>query len=133
MQPQCNCPIDYYPLPNIDFVAGSTQDIDFHCYFWRNKEPFDLRNCTAKFSITNFVNKTSRPVVSKDMEIRIGTYDGEEDIENIFHVTLSKNDTINLYGKYIYQVTVHGPEGEIDIPGQGTIYINRNIDKAAAN
>ncbi len=131
MQPQCNCPIDYYVLPNIDFVGGSTQEIDFHCYFYRNKEAFDLTKCTGKFSITSFVNKTSRPVVSKDAVMVMGEGD-DFGTPNIFRVNLEKNDTLNLSGKYIYQLTVNSDDGAVDIPGQGTIYIQRNIDKSAA-
>ena len=133
MQPQCNCSIDYYILPNIDLIAGDTRDINFHCYFHRNKEALDMTGCTAKFSITDFVHKTSRPKVTKVMDLRFGNIAGGTNVKNIFHVQLVRDDTIDLYGKYIYQITVKGPDGRTDIPDQGTMYIKRNIDKAAAN
>ena len=55
-----------YTLPAFDFVGGSTQDLIFHCYFFKTKKPQDLSACVADFSIINFVNKmVSRSYQSK--------------------------------------------------------------------
>ena len=40
-----------YTLPFYDFVGGSTEELAFHFYFYKNKKPFDLYSCTANFSI----------------------------------------------------------------------------------
>lgn len=118
-----------YTLPAIDFVGGSTQDLVFHCYFYLNKQPFDLSSCTANFSLINFVNKNGEPLVSKQMTIRAES-DDEGAIQNILTVTLTPSDTVKLAGKYIYQITIKDVSGEVDIPNQGTIHIVNNINKS---
>lgn len=119
-----------YTLPAIDFVGGSTQDLVFHCYFYRNKRPHDLSSCIANFSIINFVNKKGDPLVSKLMDIGADpSVDGEAN--NILRVTLVPTDTVNLpAGKYIYQIIIKDISGDVDIPNQGIIHIINNINKA---
>lgn len=118
-----------YTLPSIDFVGGSTQDIAFHCYFYANKNPFDLYSCAANFSLISYVNKRGEPLVSKEMEIRHDT-DRDGEIANVLYVTLAPEDTVNLVGKYIYQITIRDVSGEIEIPNQGIIHIVNNINKS---
>lgn len=118
-----------YTLPAIDFVGGSTQDLVFHCYFYLNKQPFDLSSCAANFSLINFVNKNGEPLVSKQMTIRAES-DDEGSIQNILTVTLTPSDTVKLAGKYVYQITIKDVSGEVDIPNQGTIHIVNNINKS---
>ena len=118
-----------YTLPAIDFVGGSTQDLVFHCYFYLNKQPFDLSSCTANFSLINFVNKNGEPLVSKQMTVRAES-DDEGAIQNILTVTLTPSDTVKLAGKYVYQITIKDVSGEVDIPNQGTIHIVNNINKS---
>lgn len=119
-----------YTLPAMDFVGGSTQDLVFHCYYYRNKQPHDLSSCIANFSIINFVNKNGKPLLSKQMEIRSDPgVDGG--IHNVLDVTLAPADTVNLpAGKYIYQISIRDISGEVEIPNQGIIHIINNINKA---
>lgn len=118
-----------YTLPTIDFIGGSTQDLVFHCYFYLNKQPFDLSSCTANFAVINFVNKNGAPLVSKPMTIRTAR-DEEGAISNILSVTLTPADTLKLGGQYIYQITIKDISGEVDIPDQGIMHITNNINKA---
>lgn len=118
-----------YTLPTIDFIGGSTQDLVFHCYFYVNKEPFDLSSCTANFSLINFVNKNGTPLVSKQMEIRTDR-ETEGAVRNILAVTLDPFDTVKLGGQYVYQITIKDISGEVDIPNQGIMRIINNINKA---
>lgn len=118
-----------YTLPTIDFIGGSTQDLVFHCYFYVNKEPFDLSSCTANFSLINFVNKNGTPLVSKQMEIRADR-ETEGAVRNILAVTLDPFDTVKLGGQYVYQITIKDISGEVDIPNQGIMRIINNINKA---
>lgn len=118
-----------YTLPTIDFIGGSTQDLVFHCYFYVNKEPFDLSSCTANFSLINFVNKNGTPLVSKQMEIWTDR-ETEGAVRNILAVTLDPSDTVKLGGQYVYQITIKDISGEVDIPNQGIMRIVNNINKA---
>jgi len=121
---------DIYTLPNIDFVAGSTQDFVFHCYFYSGRRPHDLSTCTADFAIIDFVNKYGEPLKHKSMEVG-SDWAVDGDIKNVLRVTLEPADTVDLpRGKYIYQITIKDINGDVDIPKQGIIHIVNNIHKA---
>lgn len=115
-----------YTMPRIDFVGGETQNLMFHVYFHRNKRPFSLTGCTANFSIVSFTNKTGAPILSKSMN---AVFNEEGTIENVLTVTLKPNETVNLYGKYIYQIQIRDIDGVTEIPKQGLLYITNNINK----
>ena len=120
-----------YTLPELNFVGGSTQELVFHCFFYKNKEPFDLSSCSANFSLVNYVNKRGEPLVSKDMKIGF-TEIKEEEVCNELRVTLVPSDTVDLVGKFIYQITIRDASGDVDIPNQGLIHIINNINKEFA-
>lgn len=119
-----------YMLPTIDFVGGSSQELVFHTYFRNIKNPFDLSQYSANFSVINYVNKNGTPVISKSMRITDGERDPDGNlVPNILRVTLVPGDTVNLTGKFIYQISVKGAGGMVEVPSQGIIYITNNINK----
>lgn len=120
------CDYSPYVLPTIDFVGGSTQDLLFNVLFCSNKRPFSLEGCVGNFAIVNFLNRTGAPIVSKTMSISIGA-DG---MDNKLLVTLDPEDTVDLAGKYIYQITIKDADGDVEIPKQGIMYITNNINKS---
>lgn len=115
-----------YTLPRIDFVGGETQNLMFHVYFHRNRRPFSMTGCTANFSIVSFMNKMGTPILSKSMN---AIFNDEGTIENVLTVTLEPQETVNLYGKYIYQIQIKDIDGVVEIPKQGLLYITNNINK----
>ena len=56
-------------------------------------------------------------------------YDETGTIDNVLTVTLESLESVNLFGKYIYQITIQDRDGEVEIPSQGIMYITNNIDK----
>lgn len=116
-----------YNLPTLSFVGGSTQQFAFHTYFEENGRPLSLKGCICKFSVIESMNRTGIPVFTKNMNIVV---DPDNETDNILTVELLPAETMNLFGKYVYQITIKGPEGDVDIPGQGLLYVNGNIDKA---
>ncbi len=122
-----NCSYNPYTLPTIDFIGGSTQELVFHSYSMHNKGPIDLSSCTANFSIINFVNKHGAPIFSKQMQILLGN-DKNERVQNILKVILRPLDTVDLEGKFIYQISIRDITGETEVP-QGILYIFNNINK----
>ena len=46
---------------------------------------------------------------------------------NIAVVDIQPADTVDLYGRFVYQITISDVEGVTEIPGQGIIDIARNI------
>jgi len=117
-----------YELPEILFVGGETHDLRFRLFTDTGKV-FSASGARATFSVVYSVNRTGTPVISKQMDI-IADDDG---IESILAVTLIPNETKNLYGKYIYQITIQDMSGEVDIPSQGILGITNNIDKSIIN
>ena len=120
-----NCDYNPYVLPTIDFVAGETQDLVFNIYFHHGNKPYDLGSCTATFSVANYMNRSGSALISKAMTVRAGT-SGKD---NVLAVTLKSSDTLNMAGKYIYQITLQDVDGDVEIPKQGILMITNNIDK----
>jgi hypothetical protein len=124
-----NCDYSPYSLPTIDFVGGSTQELVFHTFFSQNKKSFDLSSCTASFALINFVNKNGSPLIAKPMEVS-KSEDGDGTVTNVLRVVLLPEETVDLVGKFIYQITIQDISGEIEIPDQGIIRIANNINKS---
>lgn len=117
-----------YSLPEIRFVGGSSEDLQFHLYYDEDDpKPFNLFGGEANFSIVNFINKNSTPLVSKVMEIGMNE---AETHYNVVRVSLDPADTVDLFGKFVYQITLKDIDGNVDIPHQGIINIYNNIDKS---
>ena len=116
-----------YTLPTIDFVGGETQDLSFNIYFYKGKQPYGLNGCTANFAIVSFRNKTGTPILTKEMDIR---FNSEGTINNVLAVTLAPTETVDLAGKYIYEIQMRDIDGDVEIPKQGILYITNNINKA---
>lgn len=45
-------------------------------------------------------------------------------------LTVDPLDTVDLCGKYIYQITIKDINGNIEIPKQGILFITNNINKS---
>lgn len=112
-----------YSLPELDFIGGSSHSFLFHTYCDEAKtKPLDLENCTANFSIVSFANKNGDPAVSKEMAPQKNGV-----LFNTLQVTLAPTDTLNLFGKYVYQITIVDGSGNVDLK-QGIAYIHHNIN-----
>lgn len=111
-----------YNLPKIDFVGGESREIYFRIYTRDGKE-YNTTDCEIKFSIINYSNKNGDPEVVKDTIVS----NSASGMPCIVKVELQPEDTVYLYGKYIYQLSIRDMVGEVEIPGQGVIMINRNI------
>lgn len=117
-----------YTLPDIDFVGGETQSLSFNVYFREGGVAFDMSGCTANFSVVNYNNKTGTPRINKAMSVASGT----SAVQNVLQVTLDPADTVDLAGKFIYQITIKDAGGVVEIPKQGIMNIINNINKAYA-
>ena len=114
-----------YTLPAIYFVGGETQQLSFHIYSHMNKRPFSLSGCKAQISIAEIKNKFGEPVVVKEMSAV-----SENGTDNVLTVTLEADETVDLQGKYIYQIQIMDVDGTVEIPNQGVMYITNNINKS---
>lgn len=48
---------------------------------------------------------------------------------NVLTVKLLPTDTVDLFGKYIYQIIIRDIDGDVEIPKQGILYVTNNINK----
>lgn len=112
-----------YTLPELTFVGGETQEMKF-----RLKEIdgslYNAKYCTANFSICNYSNKVGTPIITLTPTF---ISDGGK-IIHILHIVLPAEKTVNLFGKYIYQIVIMDDTGRIEIPNQGIMNITRNIN-----
>lgn len=114
---------DIYTLPQITIVGGQSKTIGFN--LWTiNRDMFDTNGCSGNFAVVDYSDKDGDTVVAKQMTFQSGD---NPEIQNVAVVSLTPSDTLNLAGKYVYQVTIKN--GDIaDIPNQGILYIARNIN-----
>jgi len=124
------CMEEYFTLPEVTFVGGNTQEFKFHAYFYTDKSPHSLVGCDARFSVVSYLNRGGAAIITKTMTIE---EDEEEEEYNILSVTLSASDTVNLSGKYVYQISIRGEDGKYEIPKHGVMNITGNIDKSFVN
>ena len=59
----------------------------------------------------------------------IKSEDGDGTVANVLKVVLLPEETVDLFGKFIYQITIQDISGEIEIPDQGILRIANNINK----
>lgn len=117
---------EIYSLPELAFVGGSSEELIFHAYRdGTEPKPFGLTGCTANFSIAHYADKSGTPLLSKEMTIKM---DSANVYENILTILLDAEDTIDLFGKYVYQITVKDSDARADIR-QGILMVHKNVDK----
>lgn len=111
-----------YTLPEIAFVGGESQILLFNLYTISGND-FDASECKVGFAVIHYANKNGMPVLTKDADILMG----KNGVMNIASVDIYPEDTLDLYGRYVYQLTITDAYNNTEIPGQGLIDITRNI------
>ena len=66
------------------------------------------------------------PILTKSME---AIYNDSGTSNNVLTVKLLPNETVELFGKYIYQIIIRDIDGDVEIPNHGILYIINNINK----
>lgn len=113
-----------YTLDAIDFgIGGSTEPVRFYL---RNQagEVFDATGYTVYLAISKINNTTAIPEVSKTLTLLVDD-DGKYSIAEYVPLVA---DTINLEGKYEYQLTIK--DSEVNDSQKGAIYIYKNVNKS---
>lgn len=111
---------DIYTLPEITMVGGQTETLQFRL-FDANGDPFS--GASGNFAVVDFSDQEGDPVISKAVDISLGG-------SNIASVDLAPSDTLELHGKYIYQLTLYDTSDNVEIPGQGIMQITHNINQS---
>lgn len=118
---------DIYTLPEIPFVAGQSNTLRWRLFTMAHV-PFNAEGCVGNFSVVDFSDQMGEPLISKPLQFVIG--DDERGTKNVATVDLIPSDTLELYGKYIYQITIKDIDGEAEIPNQGFLQITHNINES---
>jgi hypothetical protein len=113
-----------YSLPKIDFIGGESHTFKFRLVT-PTRESFDANGCTMAFSIINYANQNGEPLVIKGVALEIG----EDGVPNIAVVHLLPEDTVELSGRYAYQISIRDTFDEVELPGKGLFDITRNIHR----
>lgn len=114
-----------FNLPPLMFVGGETEHLKF---FLKTESGgiFDADGCDASFAIIQYTNHGGTAVLTKNAVISADV----SGMKCFATVPLESADTVDLCGRYIYQISITNDEGITEIPGQGVIDIVHNIDPA---
>ena len=116
---------DIYTLPEVVFVSGQSNTLRWRL-FTASRTPFNADGCTGNFAVVDYSDQTGEPLISKSLRFLVGDESGKK---NIAEVDLEPRDTLELHGKYIYQITIKDIDGEVEIPNQGFLQIAHNINE----
>lgn len=113
-----------YTMPQIDMLGGDCDSLLFTIKR-PDGRPLDISTMTLKFSVINYSNQFGTPVLEFE---KTGTpvFNDELKLKSDFKVDLKITDTIHLYGKYIYQISITDFQGDVKSL-QGIIIITKNI------
>jgi hypothetical protein len=108
----------------LKFIGGESQRFRFRLVSPLGSE-FNANGCYVSFSVINHSNKNGDPLIVKTATLDYGL----EGVLNIAIVELLPEDTVNMYGRYIYQLSIRDSYEEIELPGKGELDISRNIHR----
>lgn len=111
-------------LPDWTFVGGVTQEYEFTLQT-EDGGFYDVPGGTASLAIAPFVN-VNNTVLTKPGVMTTNA----EGVACVAVFTLDPSETVDLKGKYIYQISVKSAEGSLASPLRGRMFIANNIDKA---
>jgi hypothetical protein len=116
---------EIYSLDTINFgVGGSTDPIRFYLRN-KNSEIYDATGCTVYLAISKFGFTQTTPDVSKTLTLIAD----DEGLYSIAQYTPLASDTINLEGKYEYEITIKDLTNS-NSSEKGIMYISKNINKS---
>ena len=111
-------------LPEWKFVGGETQKRTFTLHELNRDRTYDIPGAYVELAVVDFVNPKSDAKLRKSIEVKSdsnGRY-----CEAV--VNLDPADTVNLSGKYIYQITIKDLLGNV-VALRGIMHISENINK----
>ena len=103
-------------LPTIEIIAGDTCPFVFQI---QDVTHLDIASgtCDAYFSVSPYVNESDTPIISVQQTALTS---------GLLNFSIQPSDTVNLRGKYVYQLHLsNGRQSEI-YGGHLIVYANRN-------
>ena len=114
----------FYVLPEWQLVGGETRKRTFTLYHDECGPTYNIPGATAEVAVVDFVNPHGELKLCKEASVSVDENGHYCEVT----VDLTPADTLDLQGKYIYQLTIKDALGNIAAP-KGLMYITANIDK----
>ncbi len=118
-------PNPVWELPEFTMTAGETKQLFLPIYN-SHKALLNVESMVGCVAISEYINQ-GVCVVSIDCEVQSNS----QCHGNVFAATLQPTHTVDLCGKYIYQLTVHDADGACGIM-RGLVHIKPNGNRVAA-
>ena len=120
-----SCNKSQFELDEINIVGG-----DYKEFYWQIKDEdrgqyIDCNNLKMNFSLIEYNQRYGERILAKECEVSPIETGGNE-----FKLILTKVDTQDLVGKYIYQITINTPNHKQESM-QGIMNIRKNINPKA--
>lgn len=107
-------------LRELSFIGGDYKTINVRLNDIDNGGYINNAGATVTFSIIEFSNRFGAPALT--LTCQPSSVD-----ETLFVLELASDDTKNMYGKYVYQLTAELPNGKTE-SFQGVAIIEKNIN-----
>lgn len=111
-----------YNLPKIHIIGGEYQQLVFN-FKTPSGESYTTQGYNIDFSAVKWGNVESNPDITKSGTMTLN----ETRTGSIVEFELLPEDTVELSGRYVYQIIIMIDKKKIKIPGKGILEINRNI------
>lgn len=120
-----------YTLSSLDYIAGASQEI--YCEITDdhgNAIVLDHVNDAVSMSIVRYNDRgdTATLVIPA---INATIIRNVNDVYSVALFSLSSDDTKDMNGKYVYQITFYDASADLYDIRQGVMYVHKNIDKSA--
>lgn len=115
----CNQP---FLLEEFNIIGGDYQEIYFNVSDIDTGIALSIQDLTLNFSLVEYKNRYGLPLLNRNCEINAD--------KTAFVMFLYPEDTRDLSGKYIYQVSIQTPNNKQQ-SFQGVLTIDKNINPNA--
>ena len=115
-----------FALPEISIVGGDHTYLDFEI-FEPEGDAVDVSTMSASFAVIDYTNKFGSP----QFTLQATVIEGGQGVP-LFRVVLTSPLTVNMFGKFIYQLAVKDYKGYRQ-HAQGIMLVHKNIDTNAMN
>lgn len=114
-----------YSLPTLRIIGGETKEQIFDVFYDETGQPMQLSGFDCRFCIASNLIDSPTPIINKAMSVTNSETTG---YNNALMVKLDPSDTVELNGKYIYQISLYKATENISSIFQGVMYVKKNIN-----
>jgi len=114
-----------FNLPDISFIGGTYKEFIYEVEHADTLERINIENATCVLTIKSYTNRGSSPALVKNGAVY---KEPDDEFAYRFRFIIDSVDTINLDGKYFYQIDIVDEDGDTTV-AQGLMFIRRNINR----